>query len=200
VGIVRVTKGEFPQAIPWLERGVAICQTRQVPLLLSLIAAELIHAYAGSGRLAEGSRLLAQALVPMAASHSALVLLSRSEAYLLAGEHDEATRRAKEALEAARRHRQWGQEAYALRILGDTASHPDAPAVGQALGHYRQALALAQELGMRPLVAHCHLGLGTLYQKLGRETEAQTELVTAEEMYRAMDMPFWLARAEAALA
>jgi hypothetical protein len=53
---------------------------------------------------------------------------------------------------------------------------------------------------MRPLAAHCHLGLGTLYQKLGRDGEAQAELPTAAELYRAMEMTFWLAKVEAALA
>jgi hypothetical protein len=61
------------------------------------------------------------------------------------------------------------------------------------------ALALAEELGMRPLGAHCHLGLGTLYRKTGRIEQAQVELATAAEMYRAMEITFWLARAEAEL-
>jgi hypothetical protein len=53
---------------------------------------------------------------------------------------------------------------------------------------------------MRPLAAHCHLGLGTLYQKSGRHADARAELATAAEMYRAMEMPYWLVKAEAALA
>ena len=59
--------------------------------------------------------------------------------------------------------------------------------------------ALAGELGMRPLVAHCHLGLGTLYIKTGRQEQARTELSTAMAMYRAMEMAFWLPQTEAAL-
>ena len=72
--------------------------------------------------------------------------------------------------------------------------------VEQAEAHYRQALALADELGMRPLLAHCHLGLGTLYAKIGRREQARAALSTAIELYRAMDMTFWLPQAEAALA
>ena len=72
--------------------------------------------------------------------------------------------------------------------------------VEQAEAHYRQALALADELGMRPLQAHCHRGLGTLYAKIGRREQARAELSTAIELYRAMDMTFWLPQAEAALA
>ena len=53
---------------------------------------------------------------------------------------------------------------------------------------------------MRPLVAHCHFGLGTLYQKVRRDDAAHAVLRTSAEMYRAMEVPFWLAKAEAALA
>jgi Flp pilus assembly protein TadD len=89
---------------------------------------------------------------------------------------------------------------YALRLLGDIAARRGPPASDQAEVHYRQALALAEELGMRPLVAHCHLGLGTLYARIGRRAEARAALSTAVELYRAMEMTFWLPQAEAALA
>jgi Flp pilus assembly protein TadD len=61
-------------------------------------------------------------------------------------------------------------------------------------GHLEEAhaLALANELGMRPLQAHCHRGLGTLYAKTGRQEQARAELSTAIEMYRVMAMTFWL--------
>ena len=72
--------------------------------------------------------------------------------------------------------------------------------VEQAEDYYRQALALAEELGMRPLVAHCHLGLGMLYAKIGRQRAGPRRLSTAIELYRAMEMTFWLPQAEAALA
>jgi tetratricopeptide (TPR) repeat protein len=81
-----------------------------------------------------------------------------------------------------------------------TLRRRDLPDVAQAEAHYSQAFALADELGMRPLQAHCHLGLGTLYTKIGQREQAQTALSTAIEMYRAMDMTFWLPQAEAALA
>ena len=53
---------------------------------------------------------------------------------------------------------------------------------------------------MRPLQAHCHRGLGTLYAKLGRPEPARPALAAAIDLYRAMDMTFWLPQAEAALA
>ena len=86
-----------------------------------------------------------------------------------------------------------------MRLLGEIAAHGDPPEVQQAEASFQQALALAAELGMRPLMAHCHLGLGTLYQKIGRDEQAHGELTAAVEMYRAMEMTFWLDKAEAAL-
>ena len=93
----------------------------------------------------------------------------------------------------------WHQ-AYALRLLGDIAARREPPDPEQAEAHYQHALALAEELGMRPLQAHCHHGLGTLYSQTGRAALARAALSTAIEMYRAMDMTFWLPQAEAALA
>src|SRR5262249_53978045 len=93
-----------------------------------------------------------------------------------------------------------GNEAHALYQLGAVHAHTEPPDTEQAEAHYQQALALAEELGMRPLVAHCHLGLGTLYATMGQHEQARAELSTAINLYRAMDMPFWLPQAEAALA
>jgi Flp pilus assembly protein TadD len=72
--------------------------------------------------------------------------------------------------------------------------------VEPAEAHYQQALALAEQLGMRPLQAHCHLGLGILYAKVGQQETARTEISAAIKLYRAMEMTFWLPQAEAALA
>ena len=93
-----------------------------------------------------------------------------------------------------------GHRAYALRLLGKVTAHQDSPEIEPAAHHYQQALALADELGMRPLVAHCHLGLGQLYGQTGRVEQARTALTTAIDLYRAMHMTFWLPQAEAALA
>jgi hypothetical protein len=86
---------------------------------------------------------------------------------------------------------------WALRFLGEIASCSDAPEAQTAEAHYGQAAALAAELGMRPLVAHCHLGLGKLYRRTGKRQEAQEHLTTATTMYGEMHMRFWLEQAEA---
>jgi len=111
-----------------------------------------------------------------------------------------ATEIGESALQMQASYHLGAEEAFALHQLGVVHVHADPPESMQAEAHYQQALALADELGMRPLVAHCDLGLGMLYVKLGRGEPARTALSTAIALYRAMDMTFWLPQAEAALA
>ncbi len=122
------------------------------------------------------------------------------EAQLLAGRLDEAYALVERALGLARAHQERGNQAYALRLLGEIVAQRAPPTSDQAATHYRQALALAEELGMRPLQAHCHRGLGTLYAATSQREQARTELSTAIDLYRAMEMTFWLPQTEAVLA
>ena len=112
---------------------------------------------------------------------------------------DEALESAVRALAIAREHRERGHEGWALRLLGDVVSHWDRPDVDKAQGYYREALALADDLGMRPLLAHCHLDLGKLYRQAGKRQEAQEHLTTATALLREMDMRLWLEQAQAEL-
>ena len=52
---------------------------------------------------------------------------------------------------------------------------------------------------MRPLQAHCYHGLGRLYSQAGQGEQASTALSMAIQMYRDMEMMFWLPKAEATL-
>ena len=119
------------------------------------------------------------------------------EASLLEGRLDDARERAQESVSLARRHQERGHEAWSLRLLGDIASHRDPPSVETAEGYYREALALAGELGMRPLVAHCHFHLGKLFLKADQRAHAREHLTQATTMYREMDMRVWVDQAEA---
>jgi tetratricopeptide (TPR) repeat protein len=130
----------------------------------------------------------------------ALWLAWLGEAYLLAGRADEACELAERAVERTTTHKERGHLAYALRLLGEITAQRQPPEVEQATEYYQQALALAEELGMRPLQAHCHRGLGLLYAKIGRRDEARADLSTAIDLYQAMEMTFWLPQAETALA
>jgi sugar phosphate isomerase/epimerase len=124
-----------------------------------------------------------------------LLLVSVSETSLLAGRTAEATRHAEQAVRVSRERGDRGTRAHAFRLLGEIASHPIPPDVGMAEARYREAMALADELGMRPLVTHCHLGLGKLYRRTGKRQEAQEHLSLAATMYRDMGMTYWLEQA-----
>jgi tetratricopeptide (TPR) repeat protein len=113
---------------------------------------------------------------------------------------EEAQALAERTLAHAREHQERGHQAYALRLLGEIAAKCAPPGIETAETHYQQALALADELGMRPLQAHCRRGLGTLYAKLCQRDQARAELTAAIELYHAMEMTFWLSQAEAVLA
>ena len=80
---------------------------------------------------------------------------------MLADHLEEAHALAERTLALTCDHQERGYQAYALRLLGEIAAHRDPPDAALAEAYYQQALTLADELGMRPLQAHCHLGLGS---------------------------------------
>jgi tetratricopeptide (TPR) repeat protein len=202
VGLLSLRQGNLPRALPLLEQAVSLCQDADLPRWFPMTAAALGAAYTLAGRVTDAVPLLTQAMeqatIAEMGGWQALSGLSLGEAYMLAGHLEEAHALAEGALAHACAHQERGQQAYALRLLGEIAVHRDPPEVGQAEEHYRQALALAEALGMRPLRAHCHHGLGTLYAKTGQQEQSRAALATAIELYRAMEMAFWLP--EAALA
>jgi len=160
--------------------------------------------YMHAGCLAEARRLLERAVERAdAIRHSFWQALRESwlsEAYLLSGRLEEALRLAEQALQRAQDRQERGYQAWVLRLLGEIHAQQDVLACEPAGTSYRQALALAEALGMRPLQAHCHRGLGTLYAKIGQQEQACTELATAIAMSQAMEMTFWLPQTEIALA
>src|SRR5262245_13812046 len=122
-----------------------------------------------------------------------------SEAYLQAGRLDDAIAVVQRALDRAQKSMERAPEAWALRLLGEISSQAAVPEVDKAEEHYRRALTLAVELGMRPLMAHCHVGLGKLYRRIGNGQQAEEHLATATAMMREMEMGLWLEQAEAEL-
>jgi class 3 adenylate cyclase/tetratricopeptide (TPR) repeat protein len=204
LGHLYLTKGDLEYAIQVLDQGLALCRASGSLNGLPWIAAGLGYAYALQGRLVEGRTLLEEAIREDIRTGALLDHANRiarlSEVCCLAGRGEEAWQHARQALALARRHKERANEALALHQLGVVHAHADPPDVAQAEAHYQQALTLAEELGMRPLQAHCHRGLGTLYAATGQQEQARRELATAIEMYRAMGMKFWLPQTEAALA
>jgi tetratricopeptide (TPR) repeat protein len=204
IGLLALRQGDLARALPRLEWAVGICQEVDLSTQFPEMAAALGAAYTLGGRITEAVSLLKQALEQATAIEivfmQVLCRLSLGEAQLLAGRLEEAQILAERALAFACEHQERSHQAYALRLLGDIAARRNPPDVEGAESHFRQALALAHELGMRPLVAHCHHSLGTLYAKVGQQEQARAELSAAVELYRAMDMTFWLPQAEATLA
>ena len=204
LGTLYLAQGDLEHAIREFDQGLVLCRTSGDRNWLRGIMAKLGYAYALQGRLAEGRALLEEAISESlrtgALQGHASRLARFSEVCRLAGHGEEAGQHARQALDLAQQHKERGNEALALHQLGVVYSHADPPNAAQAETHYQQALALADELGMRPEAAHCHLGLGRLYHQTGRAEPARAALSTAIDLYRTMDMTFWLPQAEAALA
>jgi tetratricopeptide (TPR) repeat protein len=204
VGLLALRQGDLPRALPVLERAVGLCQEAEFPSWFPWMAAALGAAYTLAGCIADAVLLLTQGIEQASATpriiDEAVCGLSLAEAQARAGRLEAAHALAERMLTLARRHQDRSNQAYALRLLGEIAARREPPEIEPVEASYRQSLALADELGMRPLQAHCHLGLGTLYATIGCHAEARAELDTAIKLYRAMDMTFWLPEAEAALA
>jgi class 3 adenylate cyclase/tetratricopeptide (TPR) repeat protein len=196
LGLAHLRRGDLPRATQVLERGHDLCRTWQIAVERPLVGATLGVAYALAGRADEALPLVAGAVEAFRSrqrhNRPALIPLCAGTTCLSAGRIDEAASYAGEAVALTRRLGARGSEAHALCLAGDVASTGGAE---DAEGFYRAALALADELGMRPLVAHCHLGLGKLYERTDKREPAREHFTIATEMYREMDMLFWLERA-----
>jgi predicted ATPase/class 3 adenylate cyclase len=204
VGLLALRQGRLARVLLLLERFLSISQEVDLWAYLPFIAMTLGAAYTLSGRVADAVPLLTQAMERATAMERAdfqtFCRLPLGEAELLAGRIEEAHTLAEQALTLARERQEHGHQAYALRLLGEIAARHDSPERTQAEVHYRQALALAEALGMCPLQAHCHFGLGSLYCQMGWQEQARAELETAINLYRTMEMTFWLPQTEALLA
>jgi tetratricopeptide (TPR) repeat protein len=193
-------KGDWVKARSVTEQGIAVVRTGDVLLLLApliaasaVVLAQLGETSEALNRLREGEQLLERQA--MNSRNLGVVCLLLSRACLLLGPLDEALSLGERAVEYCRR--QPGFAAHALHLLGDIRTHPERFDAERGEAHYRRALALAEPRGMRPLVAHCRLGLGTLYRRTGQRSEAIEDLTAATRMYREMGMTYWLEKAEA---
>jgi tetratricopeptide (TPR) repeat protein len=203
LGLLSLRQGNLSRAILLLERAASICHA-DLPLYFPRVTAHLGAAYTLGGRVADALSLLTQAMEQTMAmgleGFQVLCRLTLGEAQMLTGRLQDTHALAEETLALARAHRERGNETYTLRLLGEIVARCNAPAVEQTAVLYQQALILAEEIGIRPLQAHCHLGLGAWYRQRGQRQQAYTALTIAIDLYRTMDMTFWLPQAEAALA
>jgi class 3 adenylate cyclase/tetratricopeptide (TPR) repeat protein len=204
LGSVYLAQGDLEHAIRVYAQGLALCRASgNRSGFLRVMVAGLGYAAVLQGRLTEGRTLLEEAIgdsLRIGARTAPHRVAWLSEVCRLTGRGAEACQHAHQALDLARQQQVRGEEAFALYQLGVVQAHATPPKVAQAEAHYQQALVLAEELGMLPLQAHCHHGLGTLYAQAGQRAQACTALATAIDLYGAMEMTFWLPQAEVMLA
>jgi class 3 adenylate cyclase/tetratricopeptide (TPR) repeat protein len=200
-GTLHLLKGDWAKARSVIEHGIAVLRAGNVVLLLpsavassAWVLAQLGEASKALDRLQEGEQLLERQAASGYVTNLGWGYRALGRACLLLGRLDEARRLGDRAVKSSPRNP--GFMADALHLLGDIATHPDRFDAESGETHYRQALAIAGPRGMRPLVAHCHLGLGKLYRRTGKRTESDEHLTTATTMYREMGMRFWLEQAE----
>jgi class 3 adenylate cyclase/tetratricopeptide (TPR) repeat protein len=203
LGQLYLRQGDLARAVPTLERGIATCRAWDIPSWLPWLASRLGAAYTLAGRVDEAVRLLEESAQQFAAmgwrADDAALATRLGEAYLEAGRVAEAAGAADRALTLAVEQQRRGHEGWALHLLGAMAARRDPPDAEAAAAHYRRALDRAEELGMRPLAAHCHRGLAALQRRIGRADAESHHLASAEAMYREMKMRFWLEAAGAGL-
>jgi tetratricopeptide (TPR) repeat protein len=210
VGAVALIQGKFDQALAALEHSLKVCEASEIPVQRPLVVSGLAAAYAFVGRFDEALRLLentANRSVWMPGVGSRQVPLGKAmgmvwevETYTLAGAHTEAEALARRALAVFAESKHRGSEAWLHCLMGDLLTRRQPADLIHAEASYKEALSLAQDLGMRPLQARCYLGLGQIHAQSKNASVARSELHAAAELYRAMGMPFWLARADLVLA
>jgi class 3 adenylate cyclase/tetratricopeptide (TPR) repeat protein len=200
-GTLRLLKGDWSKARALIDHWIAVVRTGNVVFQLPAAIASSAWALAQLGeasealsRLREGQPLLERQAASGIVFIHGWAYHALGRAALRLGRLDEARRLGDRAIESSPGHH--GFAAHARHLLGDIATHPDRFDAQSGEAHYREALALAEPRGMRPLVAHCHLGLGRLYRRTGDSAKAQEHLTTARAMYREMDMGFYLAQAD----
>ncbi|HEY7141072.1 MAG TPA: sigma 54-interacting transcriptional regulator [Methylomirabilota bacterium] len=197
-GILRLRQGDLRRAVGTLERSLALCRQWKLAALFDVIAGHLGAAYTLTGRASEAIPLLEEAL-ERGHRHwlEPVPSLALAEAYLRVDRAEDAIRQAERALDQARQRGQRGHEAWLRRLFGEITAAGAAGGAPAVADHYRQALALATELGMRPLAAHCHLDLGQWHRRAGDHAKAQEHMERARALYREMNMTLWLAQVEA---
>jgi tetratricopeptide (TPR) repeat protein len=202
-GVLHLWKGQLGEAITALESGLGSCRAGNIAIFFPLTAGSLGYAYALAGRPTEGIALLEQSAERLTEMHivmnHSIVLCWLSEACLLAGHVDKANASGELALNLAHENKEKGHYAWALRLQGELAAHSVSPDIAMASAHYNHAISLASRLGMHPLVARCHFGLGNLYRRADNREQARQQLAAAAAMFQHMGMTYWLGQAEAEL-
>jgi transcriptional regulator with AAA-type ATPase domain/tetratricopeptide (TPR) repeat protein len=199
LGRLYLRKGDLERAVPVLERALELSRTWNLRIWFPQVATALGLSYAAMGRLADALPLLEEAVELAGAmrlsSAQSPALTALGEARMLDGRLAESLETAQSGLTVAQQNGRRGHEAWALRLLGELAlCRSDAPLAGD---YFTRGNALSNALDMRPLSAHCHLGLGRASRMADDRDAAERQLTTAVGLFRDMEMGSWLAQATA---
>ncbi len=193
-------KGDFSQAIEKGERAVEICEACEGWLLYPWVSGALGSVYAQSGRTREGIDLMTDALRRFDEQGGLLgridLLPRLLDAHFLAGEIEIALAGAIEELNRLRKSQVIFLEQQVLELLGRIHSHPECYQPDKASQYFLAARRSAEKFGGRTTIAHTYAGLGRLNISMGKTPDAREELTRACEMYRDMDMTYYLHKAE----
>ncbi|HET7874555.1 MAG TPA: AAA family ATPase, partial [Methylomirabilota bacterium] len=196
-GLVWLRRGQLERALPLLEKSLEACREKNLDVWRPIPSSLLGHVLVRLGRVEDGLPLLEDAIKRSeelgVRAYLALWTAQLAEGLLVVRQLDRAREVAQRALDLARTHKERGHQAWALRVLGEICVKSDPPQIGEGEAYFGQALALADSLQMRPLVARIHLGLGRLDRLAGRREQAEEHLATALGLLREMDMRYWLA-------
>lgn len=195
LGLVHLERGDVAAATTALERSLSVINEWDLATFFPIGASAMGTALVMADRAAEALPLLERAVSAAEAGGriegQSIRMGALANCYAHVGREAQAIQLGLRALALARKHHERGREARVLRILGELQlqKHPS-----QAESYFRQGLVLAEELGMRPLAAHCHLGLAELLEPMWRGADKKNHRSTARQLYREMRMPGWLAR------
>ena len=199
--VLHMVKGDWASAHPRLERWLAMARAADVRLQIAnavaysaLVLAHLGERDEAMDQLREGKELVEQQVARGQLGNVVHTCQALGRTCLLLGHLEDAQRLASRANEATAARRM--MVPHILWLLADIAGHPDCFDPERAETYYRNSMAAAEVQGQRPFVAHCHLGLGRLSSRIGRRQEAEEHLTIARQMYREMDMAFWLKQVE----
>jgi len=203
LGYAHLIKGDLDAARSVLERACGVAREANLALFRPQATRLLGASHLFAGRIDEGVDLVRAAADEVTSKkllmQEAVVLALLGEAYVFAGRTDNASIVAQRALTVAQERGQRGDIAAALYVLGEAAARrPDD--VDRAQQHYTAGIALAGELGMRPLLARGHLAIGRLHNRTGDRERAEFHLLTATRQFIEMDMLLWLRQATSSLA
>jgi class 3 adenylate cyclase/tetratricopeptide (TPR) repeat protein len=199
-GFLHLTQGQLQEAVASLRQAIDLCNAWNFPVLRITATARLGYAHVLSGYVELGIPLLEQATAQADAAgrhyEHATIVAWLAHAYLLAGRPEEAVKEAKRAYELAEASKQQAKIAHTLRILGEMHAAGDSSQLDEAKRYFVRALHLAIELGMRPLQAHCHLGLSRVYERQNLVADAKEHITEAVCLYKTLEMGSWLREAE----